>query len=186
MTTKVLSIEIPEYNVDDKPDYMAIGSKVDKLMGENLEDGHYVVRAISLAEHPGKTLDELADIILQLGTDKYDPNRKESGWKHFSGYDHHFQASTFDIIGSKVLEVDEDGVPSIYGNIVYHFYEHIPLDRQVVLRVDILMIYDSSKVQLAEWVDPSIPEVGHLAQYLYKFKALSRKQDALAALVQVL
>ena len=74
----------------------------------------------------------------------------------------------------------------MYGNIVYHFYEHVPLDRQVVLRADIVMIYYASKMQLAEWVDQSISEVGHLAQYLYKFKDPSRKQDALAALVKIL
>ena len=188
MMTKVLSVEIPEYKVDKKPDYMAIGPKVDTLIGENLEDGHYIERTLSVAEHPGKTLDELASIILQLGTDKYDPNRKESGWKGFSGYDHHFHAAPFEIIDGKLPEEEEEEgePPSMYGNIVYHFYEHIPLDRQVVLRADIVMIYYASQMQRAEWVDQSKREVGHLAQYLYKFKDSSRKQDALAALVKIL
>ncbi len=186
MATKVLSIAIPEYNVKKKPDYMAIGPKVDELIGENLEDGKYVVRALSLAEHPGKTLDELAAIILRLGTDKYDPNRKESGWKAFARYDHDFQAGTFEILGGKVHETEEDEFPSMFGDIVYHFYEHVPIDRNVVLRVDILMIYYSSKVQLAEWVDKSKPEVIPYDKYLYKFKDPPRKHDALASIVKIL
>ena len=186
MMTKVLSIEIPEYTVDKKPGYMVIGPKVDKLIGENLEDSQYVIRAISLADHPGKTLDELAAIILQLGTDKYDPDRKEDEWKAYAGYDHDFQASTMEVKRGKTYGTEEDDYPSMFGDFIYNFYENMPIARNVVLRIDILMIYYSSKVQLAERVDPSKPDISPYDKYLYKFKDPSRKQDALAALVKIL
>ena len=184
--TKVLSIALPEYHIETKPDYMAIGPKVDKLIGKNLEDGQYVVRAISLTDHPGKTLDELATIILKLGTDKYDPNRKEDEWKWTAGYDHEFHASTMEIIEGKTYGAKGDDYPSMFGDFIYNFYENAPIARNVVLRIDILMIYYSSKMQLAERADESKPDISPYDKYLYKFKDPSRKQDALAALVKIL
>jgi hypothetical protein len=65
----------------------------------------------TLAEHPGKSLDELADLILELGTDKYDPNRKEAE-KNFGGYDHEFHVSSVQIQNGKMFGVfGEDGAP---------------------------------------------------------------------------
>jgi len=119
---------------------MAIGPKVDEFIGENLEDGQYVVRAISLADHPGKTLDELAAIILKLGTDKYDPSRKEDEWKRTAGYDHDFQAGTMEIVNGEICESDDDDYPSMFGDFIYNFYENMPIARNVVLRIDVLMI----------------------------------------------
>ena len=122
LATKVLSIALPEYTIEAEPDYMAIGPKVDRLVGENLEDGRYVVRAISLADHPGRILDELAAIILELGTDKYDPNRREDEEKAFAGYDHEFHAGTMVIADGVVSGSEYDDYPSMFGDFVYNFY----------------------------------------------------------------
>jgi hypothetical protein len=47
------------------------------------------------------------------------------------------------------------------------------------------MIYYSSKMQLAEWVDESKPDISPYDKYLYKFKDPNCKQEALAALVKI-
>ena len=185
MATKVLCIALPEYDVETKPDYMAVGPKVDRLVGENLEDGDYVVRAISLADHPGKTLDELAAIILELGTDKYDSNRKEDEEKAFAGYDHEFHAGTMEVIGGEVSGSEDDEFPSMFGDFIYNFYENMPIARNVILRIDILTIYYSSKMRPAERVDETKPDVRPYDRHLYKFGNPVGKQDALAALVKI-
>ncbi|NKB66767.1 MAG: hypothetical protein GKR89_06890 [Candidatus Latescibacteria bacterium] len=199
MATKALSIALPEYTVDEAPDYIQIGRQVDDLLAEQLGDGAYLIRALSLAEHPGKSLDELGDIILELGTDKYDPNRKEVE-KNFGGYDHEFHVSSVQIKDGQLFDeegtagdtqlAERVGLPAeecagYFGALSYHFRESLPLARGVSLRADILTIYDPEQMQQAEWVDPSIPEVGHFAQHLYKFKEPERKQQALVALVKI-
>ena len=172
MATRVLSIAIPEYAIDEQPDYMSIGRQVDALLEEQLGDGKYLIRAISLGEHPGKTLDELANLILALGTDKYDPNRKEAE-KNFAGYDHEFHASIMEITAGQLLDGDygasgdaqlaervglsAEECIGYFGGISFRFREFLPLARGVSLRVDILTIYDPGRMQSANWVDRSIP-----------------------------
>lgn len=72
--SKIITVSIPEYTVDAQPDYDAIGSRIDKVLRENFE-GTYLLRVLSMIDHPKYSLDELVDIILKTGTDKYDPNR---------------------------------------------------------------------------------------------------------------
>jgi hypothetical protein len=200
LTTRVLSIAIPEYTIDEPLEYTSIGRQVDALLEEQLGDGAYLIRAISLGEHPGKSLDELADLILALGTDKYDPNRKEAE-KNFAGYDHEFHVSTIEIAAGQLFDGDDGTSGDVqlaervglsaeecigyFGGVSFRFREFLPLARGVSLRVDILAIYDPDQMQPADWVDRSIPEVGHFAKYLYKFKDSSCKQDALVALVKI-
>ena len=45
-------------------------------MERSFPDGKYILRAIGSDDHSGLSIDELAEIVLKTGTDKYDPNRK--------------------------------------------------------------------------------------------------------------
>ena len=148
-------------------------------------DGQYVVRAISLADHPGKTLDELAALILELGTDKYDPDRREDEEEAFAGYDHEFHASTMGIADGVVQGAEYDDYPSMFGDFAYNFYMNAPIARNVVLRIDLLMIFHAGQMQLAERVDESRPDVSPYDRFLYKFRDPLRKQAALAALMKI-
>ncbi|MDD2889954.1 MAG: hypothetical protein PHE49_04855 [bacterium] len=71
--TKILSISLPEYTIDKKPDYMVIGPKVDRIIEENFNNHQLAIRGIGMVDHPEYNLDELVEIIYKLGTDKYDP-----------------------------------------------------------------------------------------------------------------
>ena len=81
---QVVEILLPEYKIDSRPDYLSFGSRVDRLIGTSFVDGRYVMRAIGSSDHPGKSLDEVVEIILEMGTDKYDRYREEVG--DFSAY----------------------------------------------------------------------------------------------------
>ena len=52
MAVKIIEVPLPEYHIKEKPDYVMLGKKVDKVVEENLPDGTYLVRAISSDEHP--------------------------------------------------------------------------------------------------------------------------------------
>jgi len=76
MAVKIIKIHLPEYHLNKKPDYLKLGKKVDELLERSFPDGKYILRAIGSDDHSGLSIDELAEIVLKTGTDKYDPNRK--------------------------------------------------------------------------------------------------------------
>lgn len=80
MTPLILTISLPEYKPNEKPDLLKIGPKLDNLLEKNFHSKSVVIRCISTQDHPGKTLGDLAGIVLETGTDKYDPSRKGIGY----------------------------------------------------------------------------------------------------------
>ncbi|MFQ5475243.1 MAG: hypothetical protein ACE5DM_05400, partial [Candidatus Nanoarchaeia archaeon] len=94
---KIIEVHVPEYGIKEKPDYVEAGKKVDKEIEKNLPDGQYVYRAIGSDDHPGVSIEKPASIVIKLGTDKYDPDRKEVCHEEFCTYDHDFHAGSFEI-----------------------------------------------------------------------------------------
>ena len=185
MAPKVVEISAPEYTIDARPDYMAVGTRVDRVIGASFEDGQYVVRAIGSSDHPGKSLDEVVEIILALGTDKYDPDRQEVG--DFAAYNHDFQGSSVEIAQGQLFGEEDAVYASVFGDIVYHFYEFTPFDRGYPVRIDILMIYHTDKLEQARPVNATAARVREdLEQYLYRFSDPSAKAQALAGVVKIL
>ncbi len=187
MTTKILTIVLPEYNLNRRPNYLKIGQKVDTLIEKNLSDGEYLYRAIGKDDHPHLSLDKLINIILQLGTDKYDFQRKEVCFEEFSGYDHDIQAGFFKIKNHKIILDNSYEYPSLFGDTIKNFYENALLDRGFKVRIDILMIYDAKKLVRARKTNHKKKSVNsELEKCLYKFKNPQQKRDALVAIVKIL
>ena len=200
MAPLILSVSLPEYTVEEQPDYLSIGRQVDALLAAALEDGPYLVRALSLAEHPGKSLDDFAALVLRHGTDKYDPERQEEE-KAFAGYDHEFHLSPIEVRGGRVIDQEwEAGDEQLaeklgvaveecvgyFAGISYRFRDFILLARGVSLRVDLLTVYRPDLMAPAVRVDDTLgKDVGPLADYLFKFKDPGRKTEALAAAVKI-
>jgi len=185
MAVKVIEVHLPEYNLKKKPNYLKLGKKVDSVLEKGFSDGKYILRAISSEDHKGLSLDKLADIVLRNGTDKYNPKRKGVCHDEFSGYDYDIQAGTFKIKKGKLI-VEGNDYPSVFGDIVYHFYEHTPLDRGYPLRIDLLLIYDPAKLKKARKVNQKAPPIRRkLINFLYKFKNPKNKKDALLGIVKI-
>ena len=187
MTPPHLTIELPEYRLDRDLDYEILGQTVDGAIAEALPDGEYVVRAISSDDHPGKSRGELATLILESGTDKYDPSRLEVAHADFRAYDHDFHGGRFRVTNHR-LEPDHGQVLStMFGDVAYHFREYAPLDRGYPVRVDLLLIYRTTHLAPASRVDEEGPEQREsLTRNLFKFRSPERKLDALAAVVSLL
>ncbi len=176
---KVIEISIPEYAIENQPDYKSVGSKIDKVISENFE-GHFLVRELSISDHPQMTLDQFADIVLKTGTDKYDPNRKGVAYEEFEPYRPDIQAGEIIVKDSKLLGES-------FSEDIRRFYENTLLDRGYRLRIDLIVLYDPEQFIRAEKIDHSRPSVApHLEEYLWKFKNSERKQDSLVGLIKIL
>lgn len=187
MAVKVIAVSVPEYAVDKKPDYLKIGKFVDKAIENNFKNGNYIYRALSIDDHPGLTLDGLVSIIFQLGTDKYDPTRKNVCHEQFSVYDYDIQAGSFEIRNLKIVIEESDTYPTLFGDIIYDFYENAPQDRGYPVRIDLLVLYEPNKLEPAELINPKAARVApQLAKYLYNFKDKEHKKDALLGIVKIL
>jgi hypothetical protein len=185
MTARILEIHTPEYNLDAKPDYLNIGEKVDTEIGASLPDGRYLYRAIGKDDHPKFSVNDLVDIILKSGTDKYDPERKEVCFDEFCMYDHDIQAGSFKIKDHKIISNDSN--ESMFGDTIKKFYENVLLDRGYRVRIDILIIYDADKFLRAQKIKERIKSVrSELEACLYKFKDPKNKREALVEIVKIL
>ncbi len=135
---------------------------------------------MSVADHPQYTLDELADIILKTGTDKYDPNRKGVAHEEFEPYRPDIQAGTIEVKNGKLITEP-------FSEDVRRFYENTLIDRGYRLRIDLIVLYDPEQFIRAEKVDDTKPGVEpHLEEYLWRFKDPENKAEAVRGIVKIL
>jgi hypothetical protein len=176
---KIVTIHLPEYTIDRQPDYAAIGAKIDRAIADNFE-GTFLLRSLSVTDHPQYDLEELADIITRTGTDKYDPNRKGVDHESFEPYKPDLQAGIVTVENGKII-----GEP--FAEDIRRFYENVLLDRGYRLRLDLLVLYDPKQMIQAEKIDDTEPGVDpHLEKYLWRFKYPEDKAKALAGLIMLL
>jgi len=176
---KVITISIPEYKIDTQPDYNVVGSQIDKAIEKNFE-GTFLIRALSIADHPQYTVDQLADIILKIGTDKYDLDRRGVSYEEFEPYQPDLQAGLLTVKNGKI-------VGESFGEDVKRFYEKTLLDRGYKLRIDLLVLYDPKQMVQAEKVDHAKPGTQpHLEKYLWRFKYPEHRPDALVGIIKIL
>ena len=181
-----LSIPLPGYVLDAELDYDALGAKVDPVIAEALGDGDYVVRGISSADHAGMTRDDLVSLILETGTDKYDPNRPEVAHEDFAGYDHDFHGGRFRVKGGRLDPGETRGSSTMFGDLAYHFLEFAPLDRGHPVRIDLLLVYRPELLRPASHVVPGAPEQREsLVRNLFTFLDPRRKRAALVCVVSL-
>lgn len=139
----ILEISIPEYKANVKPDYLAVGPKLDELLEQHFMGQDVVLRCIGSQDHPGKSLDELADIIVKTGTDKYDLTRKGQGYN--IGVE---QGKHIDFFGTPVKI--RAGTEVFTRELLDDFYNGSLGDRGYAIRIDIVIIYDADKLTIVE------------------------------------
>lgn len=187
--TRILSISLPEYTIDKKPDYMAIGQKIDKIIEENFNNHQLAIRGIGMADHPEYNLDELVEVICKLGTDKYDSKRKGVGHNSFSVYDADLQALPCKVVDSKLIS-NYIRLPTVIGDMIRAFYESVLLDRGYSIRLDILMIYDLSQLiqakKVREYKGDVTPVEPRFEPFILKFRNPGLKKDALLGIIKLL
>lgn len=179
MEPKIIEISIPEYTIETQPNYESVGEKIDKAIADNFE-GIFLLRALSIVDHPQYTLDELVSIISKTGTDKYDTNRKGVAHEEFEPYKPDIQAGEIIVKDGKIISES-------FGEDVRRFYENTLIDRGYRLRIDLIVLYDPQQFVRAEKIDDTKPSVApHLEEYLWKFKYPDNKSSAIAGIIKIM
>ena len=138
MTTPlVITVHLPAYRVDTVPDHLTLGKNVDDELKKHFMGQTIVARGIGSSEHPGKTIDELAEIILREGTDRYDQTRKGDRYENIQG-------KRIDLFGFRRKITPR---MQLFKDIIYGFYHSAISVHGKPTRIDILIIYDASKLQ---------------------------------------
>jgi hypothetical protein len=104
-------------------------------MGKNV-----VIRCIGSQDHPGISLDELTNIIVQTGTDKYDATRMGVGYKEFVN-----KGIQIDLYGVPV-KVTKDTV--VMGQAIWEMHHSAVGDRGFSVHVDLILIYDAEQLDM--------------------------------------
>lgn len=174
------TVALPEYTVDTEPDHAAIGRKLDAFVAEVLGPGRYGIRAISVQDHPGWTVDRLIETITELGTDRYDPARVPVLHDYYGpqGVELHAIPCT---VGSSGLSSTHAESGSVMGDFVSDFFHGPPLDRGgVPLRLDLLICYD-----LDQLVGIRTDELEWQEATAFRFKHPDDRPAALRAFITI-
>ena len=131
------TIYLPEYQVITKPNYKTIGKIVDAELKKHFVGQTVGLRALGSQEHPGKSIDELIEIIKRDGTDRYDPER--NGDRYDNIENKHIDLF---LLRRKISERSK-----IFWQLAWSFYESPLKLRGKPVRVDILAIYDLTKLK---------------------------------------
>jgi hypothetical protein len=169
---KLIRIDLPEYSIKVEPDHKALGNIVDQELKKHFMGQSILVRGIASSEHPDKTIDELMDIIKQTGTDRYDPKRKGDRYENIDNKHIDFFAFPYMV----------NNQSSIFADVVYGFYHSAIGVHGKPQRIDILTIYDATKMKKVvhqyEGRD-DIKEDG------YVFNDIKNRVDAILGIVRI-
>lgn len=187
MNPYLISVSVPEYTVKKKPDYLAIGAKLDKVIESNFKGRSIAVRGVGMIDHPGLKLDDFISNILKLGTDKYDLQRKGVSHEEFEPYSPDMHALPCTVTDSGLVSDLCKELPSVMAEVIKDFYEGARIDRGYPVRLDLLLIYDLALLERASKLDETKPRTSpHLEPYLFRFKGPARKLEALLGIVKIL
>ncbi len=134
---KVYAVHLPAYQVTAQPDHKALGKIVDTELKKHFLGKTIVARGIGSSEHPGKSIDELIEIIRREGTDRYDPKRVGDRYEN---------------IGNKYIDLfgfrrKITARAQLFKGVIYGFYHSAIGIHGRPTRIDVLIIYDASKLK---------------------------------------
>ena len=133
----VFTVHLPGYMVDTEPDHIAIGKVVDDCLKKHFLGQTVVVRGLSSGEHPGKSVDELVEIIQQRGTDRYDPVRVGDRYENIQGK--HIDLFAF---RRKITPKTQ-----LFKDLSWGFYHGAIAIHGKPVRLDILTVYDAGQLK---------------------------------------
>ena len=133
----VLSVPLKEYTVDAEPDHVKIGRQVDDVIRKHFEGRKIVARGVSADDHADLTVDDLISIIMATGTDRYDPHRPGDRYSNIGGK----QIDLFGISRTVTRRM------RLFANLSWGFYHGSIEIRGHPTRLDIVTIYDASKLR---------------------------------------
>lgn len=168
------TIHLPEYQVTTKPDYKALGRIVDDKLKKYFMGQMVGLRALGSQEHPGKSIDELVEIIKRDGTDRYDPER--SGDRYDNTENKHIDLF---LLRRKISDRSK-----IFWQLAWSFYESPLKLRGQPVRADILVVYDLTRLKAVRTTHthegyPVVKRDG------FVFKEPNKKNEAVFGIIKI-
>lgn len=137
-----------------------------------------------MIDHPKKTIEELVELILQHGTDKYDKTRESIFDDEFSCYEFDIHASEFEIQNHKMIVHKNHNLETYYGQSIYCFHKLALIDRGYSVKIGISMIYDKAHLLPPKQVKQCDENIVRYSKYLYRFKD-HKPLNALKAIIKI-
>lgn len=172
MAVPVHTLTVPEYQIILEPNYRAVGKIVDDELRKHFTGQVIVARGIGSSGHPGKTVEELIEIIRHDGTDRYDPKRTGDRYENMQG-------KHIDLFGFR-RKVGPH--MQLFKDVVYGFYHSALGIHGKAVRIDILIIYDAAKLKAVVHQYEGRTDKKRDG---FVFRDPLHKQDALLGIVQV-
>ncbi|MFD2079482.1 hypothetical protein [Actinopolymorpha cephalotaxi] len=133
----VFDIDVPQYRVDTEPDHRGVGRVVDAELRRHFLGRSVVVRGIGAQHHPGRSVDELVEIIRRLGTDRYDPARAGDRYDNLQNKRIDFFAFRRKVTSRMRL----------FGAMSWGFYHSSIAVHGAPVRLDLLLVYDAARLR---------------------------------------
>lgn len=168
------NIKIPNVYFEKKPDFAKFGKIIDDELKKHFLGKHVVLRVIGSMEHPNKSIDELISIISTTGTDRYDPFRKGDRYENLENKKIDFFALDF------VIDKNE----GYSENFLEPFYFWAVADRGYPIRIDIMIIYDYSKLEQVEHTYQG--RENEIKRDGFCFKDQNNKNKAILGIIKIL
>ncbi len=168
------TIKIPKVYWENQPDFEKIGSKIDQSLMKHFQGKNVAIRALSSAEHKGKSSSDMIKIIKELGHDRYDLNRKGDRYENIENRHIDFFALDFKIEKDK----------SYFKYLLEPFYFWPIADRGNPIRIDIAIVYDLSKLSAVEHRYEG--RENEIKKDGFVFKDPDNKPDAILGILKIL
>lgn len=130
-----IKIHTPNYTIDAEPDCKAIGALIDAQIKKYFMGKKILLRGVGSQDHPGKTRDDIIEIIGHKGTDRYDPGRVGDRYENVEGK--HIDLFAFPAIVEPRMQ--------LAWQVIYGFYHGAIEAHGHAVRIDILTVYDAGQ-----------------------------------------
>ncbi len=173
MQPLILTVLIPGHRPGQRPDHDAVGKRLDNLLQKHFLDEDVVIRCVGSQDHPNLSLNELTDIVVKTGTDKYDAKRIGVGYEEFAKKGIHVDFYGEEATITKGMDFMPLQISKMHDSAIG--------DRGFPVHVDLVEIYKRSHLSMVMEIYNH-----HLRSDGYTFKRPTHKSEALLGVIKVL
>jgi hypothetical protein len=137
---QLIQITVPSHKPGSAPDHEVVGEELDGLLKRHFMGKKVVVRCVGSQDHPELSPDQLTDIVMKTGTDKYDPDRMGVGYEEFAR-----KGIRVDFYGEDTT-ITEDS--KIMGQALWEMHHSAIGDRGYGVHVDLVLVYDDEQLDM--------------------------------------
>ena len=171
--TKLLELVILTHQPGKVPNHELVGNKLDELLKECFMDKNVVIRCIGSQDHPNFSLNELTNIVVRTGTDKYDSGRMGVGYEEFVN-----KGIRVDFYGEPV-KITKD--TTVMSQAIWEMHHSAIGDRGFGVHIDLVLIYDIEQLDMVMNLYRHHPTSDG-----FVFKDPENKQAALLGVIKIL